>query len=52
MPHGDLAGTRSEREGSGEEFFQGTRIAWLGSKRDTDTHRLLGSKKENRQGAD
>lgn len=37
MPHGDLAGTRSEREGSGEEFFQGTRIAWLGSRRDTDT---------------
>ena len=51
-PHGDLAGTRSEREGSREEFFQGTRIARLGSKKDTDTHRLLGSKKENCQGAD
>lgn len=38
MPHEDLAGTRAK---AAEEFFQGTRIAWLGSRRDTDTPGFL-----------
>lgn len=39
-------------EGSGKEFFQGTRIAWLSSKKDIHTLKFLGSEKDNLQGAD
>lgn len=40
------------REGSRKEFFQGTHVTWLGSEKDTDSHKFLGSQKESLQGAD